>query len=173
MIIENEKKLFEEVGKKNPNFQKINEILNKGVNINVRNENGETLLMYVLNNINEIKWQDENGNLAETGDESIELVQRNVPKIDISIIKYLLEKGVDPNIEDNYGERCLEEAVRTFRSDIFKLLLEYNAEINFNLDDEEKFCDWILFELDEYINDGNKIAVQEISKMVEIMKTYK
>jgi len=170
MITENEKKLFEEVGKRNPDFEKINEIINKGVNINIRNENGKTLLMYALKYLNEIIWQDENGNLAETGDEANELLQRMVPKINISIIKYLLEKGVDPNIEDNYGYRCLNIAVVTFRSDVFKLLLEYNADINYNVYREEKFCDWINDELNEFYNDGNNIAVQEISKMVEMLK---
>jgi len=170
MITENENNLFEEVCKKNPNYDKINEIINKGVNINTRNKNGETLLMCALNYLNELIWQDENGNLAETGDESIELVQRMVPKIDISIIKFLLEKGVDPNIEDDLGYRCLNIAVVIFRSDIFKLLLEYNSEIGFYVDGNQKFCDWIMDELNEFYNDGNNIAVQEISKMVEMLK---
>ena len=173
MITEKEKYLFEEVEKRNPNLEPINTIINDGVNINVRNENGETLLMNAINYINNIKWYDENGNLAETGDESIELVQSTVPKIDISIIEYLLEMGVDPNIEDNDGTRCLKEAVWTFRSDVFKLLLEYNAEINFKVYGEESFCDWILYELNEFKYDGNRIAADEISKMVEMINEYK
>ena len=173
MITEKEKYLFDEVNKINPDFNKIGEIIKNGVNINIRNEHGETLLMSAIDYINNIKWYDENGNLAETGDESIELVQKTVPKIDISIIRYLLEMGVDPNIEDNDGSRCLKEAVWTFRSDIFKLLLEYNAEINFKVYGEEFFCDWILYELDEFKYDGNRISESEISKMVEMINEYK
>lgn len=172
-MTEYESIIFNEVSKKNPNLEIIKKILDKGVNINTKNEHGETILMYALNYINEIKWHDENGNLAETGDESIELVQRIVPKIDVSIIKYLLEMGADPNIEDNNGNRCIHEAVYTFRSDIFKLLLEYNAEINFKVYGEQHFYDWILYELDEFNYDGNKIAVHEISKMVEMINKYK
>ena len=125
--------------------------------------------MSAINYINNIKWYDENGNLAETGDDSIELVQKTVPKIDISIIKYLLELGVDPNIEDYDRSRCLNEAVYTFRSDIFKLLLEYHAETNFKVYGETDFCKWIVFELDEFISEGNKIAEKEISKMKEMI----
>lgn len=169
MITDNESFIFNEFHKIKPDIEKIKTNIENGVNINVRNEYGETMLMAALNHINSIKWLDENGNFAETTDESIELVQRTVPKIDISIVKYLLEMGVDPNIEDNDGSRCLREAVGTFRSDIFKLLLDYNADINFEYDGQI-FCDWISYELNEFDYDGNKIAVQEISKMVEMIK---
>jgi ankyrin repeat protein len=106
--------------------------------------------MCALNYLNELIWHDENGNLAETGDEAIELVQRMVPKINISIIKFLLEKGVDPNIEDDLGYRYLKIADVIFRSDIFKLLLEYNSEIDFFADGNQKFSDWIKDELNEF-----------------------
>jgi ankyrin repeat protein len=54
-----------------------------------------------------------------------------VPKIDITIIKHLFELGVDPNIENNDGRRCIKWSVYTFRSDIFKLFLDYGADVNF------------------------------------------
>jgi len=165
--------IFEEFKKINPNIENIKYIISNLKEKNFRNEHGETFLMCAINHINEIKWLDENGNLAETGDESIELVQRTVPNIDISIIKWLLEMGCDPNIEDNDKSRCIREAVFTFRSDIFKLLLEYGAEIDFKDHSGLDFFDWINFELKEFGYDGNEIAYKEISKMVEMINERK
>jgi ankyrin repeat protein len=165
--------LFEEIYKKKPNLETIKKLLENGVNINIKDQYGETPLFKIIDYINDIKWKDENGNYGETSDESIEIVQIIVPKIDIRIIKYLLELGADPNIEDNGGSRCLKDVVYTFRSDIFKLFLEYGAEINFQADGNEYFCDWIIDELNEFKNDNNNIAVEEISKMVEMLNEYK
>jgi ankyrin repeat protein len=167
---EYEIQIFNEFNKKYPNMDFIIEKINSGININVKNNRGETILMSIINHINEIIWLDENGNLAETGDESIQIVQRMVPKIDISLIKYLLNMGANPNIEDDDGIRCIQEAVMTFRSDIFRMLLDYGADINFKTHWNNDFIDWINDELREFEYDGNNIAVIEISKMVEMLK---
>jgi hypothetical protein len=165
---EYENLLFEEVYKKKPNFEIIKSLLDNGVNINAKNEYSETVLFKALDCLNDIKWKDENGDWAETTEGSIELVQANVPKLDITIIKYLLELGADPNIEDNDGGRCLIDAVYTFRSDIFELLLEYGVDINFRTP-YESFYGWMIGELDVFKDEGNNIAVEEISKMVDMV----
>jgi ankyrin repeat protein len=168
-----EKLLFDEVYKRNPNLETIKNIIDNGTNINIRDEDGETILFNAINYINDIKWKDENGDYMETSDETNILLQTTVPKIDITLIKFLLELGADPNVENNDGYRCLLDVVYTFRSDIFSLFLEHGAEINFKADGEEFFCDWIVDELDEFKNEDNKIAVEEIEKMIKMINEYK
>jgi ankyrin repeat protein len=168
-----EKLLFDEVCKKNPNLETIKNIIDSGTNINIRDKDGETILFNAIEYINDIKWKDENGDYIETSDEANILLQTTVPKIDISIIEFLLKLGADPNIENYDGYRCLLDVVYTFRSDIFSLFLEYGADINFKADGEEYFCDWIVDELNEFKNEDNKIAVEEIEKMVKMINEYK
>ncbi|MDR0409559.1 MAG: ankyrin repeat domain-containing protein [Spirochaetaceae bacterium] len=170
---EYERLLFKEVNKRKPDIEIIKRLLKNGADINARDERGETALFEAIGYIGDIIWKDENGNLAETGDESIALVQIMVPKIDITIIKHLFELGADPNIENKYSESCIVYAVYTFRSDIFKLFLAYGADVNFKVDDNECFCDWIIGELHEFKWDVNDIAVEEISKMVMMLNEYK
>ena len=165
--------LFDEVCKKNPNLETIKNIIDNGTNINIRDKDGETILFNAINYINDIKWKDENGDYMETSDEAIINLQTTVPKIDTTLIKFLLELGADPNIENNDGCRCLLDVVYTFRSDIFSLFLEYGADINFKADGEEYFCDWIVDELNEFKNEDNRIAVEEIEKMIEMINKYK
>jgi len=161
--------IIKEINKKPPDFNAIKDIFKNGININSRNNYDETFLMNAIEFIQELIWKDENGNWAETSDEAMELVQRMVPKIDVSIILILLEMGADPNIEDRDGRKCIDRAVVTFRSDIFKNLLDYNADLNYKYFKNEYFIDWIKDELHEFKNDGNEIAIKEISKMVNII----
>ena len=164
---------FDEIHKSNPNLEIIKYLLNYIEDINEKDENGENILFNVLETINDIKWKNENGDYMETSEEAIDLVQKTVPKIDLSIIKYLLELGADPNIPDNKGWRCLKEAVFTFRSDIFKLLLDYGADIEFKVDGSADFYEWVIDENEDFKNENNKIAVTEISKMIDFMNDIK
>jgi len=168
-----EELLFDEIRKKDLNLETIRNIINSGTNINTRDEHGETILFNAIDYINDRKWKDENDNYMETSDEANLLLQTTVPKIDITLIKFLLELGADPNTENNDGYRCLLDVVYTFRSDIFRLFLEYGADINFKADGEEYFCDWIVDELNEFKNEDNKIAVEEIEKMIKMINEYK
>jgi hypothetical protein len=169
-----EERFFEEINKRYPNLETIGNLLKNGVDINTTDKRGDTALLYYLHNINaDHKWYDNHVGYTETTTESIELVQENVPETDISVVKFLLESGVDPNIVNKYDVHCLLEAAYGFRSDIFQLLLNYGADINFRVYNEEYFCDWIILKLDECKEDCNDVAVTELSKMIQMIEDIK
>ncbi len=112
---------------KNKNKNRMQELLNKGVNINFQDIDGKTALF----------------NASEKGHKVIvELLLNNGAKLNIidnggdtalmkatnkEIVKLLLNKGADPNIKNGIGDTALLKATN---KDIVELLLNNGAKLN-------------------------------------------
>lgn len=92
--------LHKELMKNYVDENKIQEIIDSGVNINRRDEKGRTLLFELS------------------------------AKRRIESIKILIKNGIDINAEDNYGRTVLSEAVNKIDGMMIRFLLENGASIN-------------------------------------------
>lgn len=93
---------------KNGNLAKFKQILAKKIDINNKDENGMTLLM----------WACDRGH--------------------IDLVKYLVANGCNVNLQDNDGLTCLHYAVSCDRMDVVKSLVEQtDQKINFSLTDTD------------------------------------
>jgi ankyrin repeat protein len=117
-----DKELKTELLSKFPNKEKIELLLSKGANINVPiyDEGYENILDVIIPHIDD----DEN--------------------IDLELMKFYLEKGLNANyIDPNTGYNYLLDACRALRPDIIKLLLQYGANpncISTETDEEALLC---------------------------------
>ncbi len=124
--------LIKECGQKEINFEKVKELINKGADIEAKDNNGYTSLI----------WASSNGHsdvvkvLLEKG---ADIEAKNVDG-DTSLIwasyrgcseavKLLLEKGADIEAKDEDGQTSLMWASRRGHSEVVELLLEKGADI--------------------------------------------
>ena len=75
----------------------INVLLENGVDINIKSQNGTTPLYYSLGYVGQ--------------------------KINIDLVKFLLEKGADPNIEHQNGFYPVHAAINSKDVDVLKLFV--------------------------------------------------
>jgi ankyrin repeat protein len=111
----------------------VQTILNKGVDVNDRDESGRTYLMIAaLKGDAEIvrglinKGADVN---AKTNTGATALM-RSAAKGHEEIVKLLLSKGAKLNLTDENGNSALSEAILIGRTDIIKLLIDVRADVN-------------------------------------------
>jgi ankyrin repeat protein len=120
----------------------------KGVNVNTKGEDGETLLHYVCQKMNYIPIEIFKLLIETAGcDINAQDKYKNTPLHDalrnfypndggdVTILTYLLsQKGIDVNIKNQYGYTILHVAcqyINILPLDVFKLLIEaYSADVN-------------------------------------------
>lgn len=116
--------------------QLLNQLLQQGLNINARDINGRSALLYALQQqrdewITPLLNEGINPNLQDNTENSAlalatERLSTDVNK-DLSLIKDLLAKGADPNQRNSLGETSLFLAYRTNNSELIELLLKHSA----------------------------------------------
>ncbi|HYC60411.1 MAG TPA: ankyrin repeat domain-containing protein [Thermoanaerobaculia bacterium] len=67
---------------------------------------------------------------AEEIAETPEALRNAVERGNVDVVKHLLERGVDKNTQDAYGQSLVMNAVSNHRNDIVKLLIDAGADIN-------------------------------------------
>lgn len=116
------------------------ELIEKGANVDYKDNDGKSVLEYSLNNIEMLKLLLENGadpniiiirHYLIPGQELIfDIVNRNETDQNVEILKLLLEYGADPNVKHERGNTPLFNALSKPR--MFNLLLENGADPNVN-----------------------------------------
>jgi len=130
-LTEDEKELFNAV--KRGNIDKAKELLDKGVNVNIRDQDSWTPLHFAA-------WEgyvdiaklllDHGANVNVVTNASWSPLYLAVYYEYVDIVKLLLEHGADVNAVTKVGKTPLHYAVSYGRADAVKLLLEYGADPN-------------------------------------------
>lgn len=114
----------------NENIEGVKNLLDQGVDINAKDDFGQTPLHLAVNHENvkiiellinqgaDVNGVDANGNTPIF----------MVSSLDKKIIKLLLEYGTDPNIKNNDGRTILDMAYEENSTDIVELLHLYGAK---------------------------------------------
>lgn len=108
----------------------------EGMDINIKDENGETPLYYAIgkSDINNVKYFVENSaNINMKSRKNKTPLEEAFMKGNIDIIRYLVEKGAEMNMNkacDAIGSTQLHRAAKTGKMDIVKYLVEKGANIN-------------------------------------------
>ncbi len=180
------------------NFDKANEQLLKGANINEIGLNGITPLLWVYTDSNDahklIEYMLLNGANPSYRDEqgfsALYLATGGDRK---EILEVLLKYGGDPNLEapeklgGAFRRTMLMVAISNFREEYFDLLLDHGADVNWNIEGNKGSLniiqstinvghfDWTLF----FLKKGFKGNLQEVAvsahvrKVSDDMKPYK
>ncbi len=110
----------------NGNLAIIEEMLNSSININAKNHNGETALIYA----------------SQYGH--------------TEIVKLLIDKGADVNIQNDHGYTALMYASTELKIEIIKLLIKAGADANIKTNDNEIVLNRVLGQLSGGSNNNNK-----------------
>jgi ankyrin repeat protein len=112
---------------------KLNLLLEKGVNINIEDQHGDTLLSYALkNNKKMMKYilEDCGADINKENLHGESLLKRTVDNGNLADIVTLFELGADFNKRDSLGKTPLMHAVQTKNIAMINLLVELEADIN-------------------------------------------
>jgi ankyrin repeat protein len=144
--------LYEEIMKKDPDKNKIHELIISGANINAKSKYDDSLLEEVISN-----WEADGGNIK------------------FEIIQLLIDLGIDIN-HTSEGFNCLFDAWLRYNYDLTELLLKNGANPNcISTDSDESLLDWIKwdrhFEVDlEGTTDQQWI--EEMNKIIKLLQFY-
>ena len=116
------------------NLKMFNILIGKGVNINLENKNGISPLMYAINQRN----YDMFNKLIEAGaninskdkNNGNTLLHIAVTKKDLKLVKFLIEKGANIDLQNKYGNTPLHLAVPYGYKDIVNFLIFQGANTN-------------------------------------------
>ena len=121
-------------------IEKVKSLLDKGADINTRNENGDTALMMAVNRTRDVKLvnllldKGADVNAKNNKNDKYKLNQTALIYAAIyeetEIVKALLERGADVNAKNNYGYSPLIMAAAHERSGNVKALLAKGADVN-------------------------------------------
>ena len=92
-------------------IQIIKELLNKGIDINIKNQNGETPIQYLIGHYSSVKRYEE-------------------------VLKFLLKNGANINIVDNLGDNALTNKHNSVWSEQIEFLFK-NTSLNINHQNRE------------------------------------
>jgi len=116
---------------------KVKEFLAQGVDLNVQDMSGLTLLIYATqsNNVSMVRLLVSNG--ADVNKASMlgatplfyATSQETADQVTVDIVKLLVEKGADVNRGNLFGQRPLDMAVRRGHREIIKLLVANGVEV--------------------------------------------
>ena len=110
-------------------------LIDVGFDINFLDKTGRSILDIAVqeNQYDTVVWLEKNGQILNKQDDngSSPINQASARHGRINIVKFLLEKGVDPNLSYPLHMACARE-----QEEIIKLLISYGADINLIDDDD-------------------------------------
>jgi ankyrin repeat protein len=117
----------------NNDRDKLNQLVNAGVDPNTFGKEGMTPLFWLLGHQNKKAMK---ALLAAGADPNLKNSEGDSPMYlasgaeDTELMKILLDKGGDPTIKNDVGEPALFAAIRQKSTENVKILIDYGADIN-------------------------------------------
>ena len=129
----NEDLFFEELLKDDMDIDKIEKYINKGVNINKKDEKGQTILFSLAakRKLEALKILIKNGaNLTLEDLHRKTILDEAVDRNDGMMIRFLLDNGFNINHKNNSGRTIFQNVARMGNNKIFQIFMKYNADFN-------------------------------------------
>lgn len=129
----NEDLFFEELLKDDMDIDKIEKYINKGVNINKKDEKGQTILFSLAakRKLEALKILIKNGaNLTLEDLHRKTILDEAVDRNDGIMIRFLLDNGFNINHKNNSGRTIFQNVARMGNNKIFQIFMKYNADFN-------------------------------------------
>jgi ankyrin repeat protein len=129
----NEDLFFEELLKDDMDIDKIEKYVNKGVNINKKDEKGQTILFSLVakRKLEALKILIKNGaNLTLEDLHRKTVLDEAVDRNDGMMIRFLLDNGFNINHKNNSGRTIFQNVARMGNNKIFQIFMKYNADFN-------------------------------------------
>ena len=128
------------------NFEKVKLLIEKGADIDAKDNDGVTALMYVsrAGDLEIAKYLVENGADVNAKDkEGWSVLMEASYEGHLKVVKYLIENGkVNVNSKDDDGWNALMRASWRGYSEIVKYLVKNGADINIKNNDGKTALDW-------------------------------
>ena len=129
----NEDLFFEELLKDDMDIDKIEKYINKGVNINKKDEKGQTILFSLVakRKLEALKILIKNGaNLTLEDLHRKTVLDEAVDRNDGMMIRFLLDNGFNINHKNNSGRTIFQNVAHMGNNKIFQIFMKYNADFN-------------------------------------------
>ena len=129
----NEDLFFEELLKDDMDIDKIEKYINKGVNINKKDEKGQTILFSLVakRKLEALKILIKNGaNLTLEDLHRKTILDEAVDRNDGIMIRFLLDNGFNINHKNNSGRTIFQNVAHMGNNKIFQIFMKYNADFN-------------------------------------------
>lgn len=129
----NEDLFFEELLKDDMDIDKIEKYINKGVNINKKDEKGQTILFSLAakRKLEALKILIKNGaNLTLEDLHRKTILDEAVDRNDGMMIRFLLDNGFNINHKNNSGRTIFQNVAHMGNNKIFQIFMKYNADFN-------------------------------------------
>ena len=129
----NEDLFFEELLKDDMDIDKIEKYVNKGVNINKKDEKGQTILFSLVakRKLEALKILIKNGaNLTLEDLHRKTVLDEAVDRNDGIMIRFLLDNGFNINHKNNSGRTIFQNVAHMGNNKIFQIFMKYNADFN-------------------------------------------
>lgn len=129
----NEDLFFEELLKDDMDIDKIEKYINKGVNINKKDEKGQTILFSLAakRKLEALKILIKNGaNLTLEDLHKKTVLDEAVDRNDGMMIRFLLDNGFNINHKNNSGRTIFQNVAHMGNNKIFQIFMKYNADFN-------------------------------------------
>ena len=129
----NEDLFFEELLKDDMDIDKIEKYINKGVNINKKDEKGQTILFSLAakRKLEALKILIKNGaNLTLEDLHRKTILDEAVDRNDGIMIRFLLDNGFNINHKNNSGRTIFQNVAHMGNNKIFQIFMKYNADFN-------------------------------------------
>ena len=129
----NEDLFFEELLKDDMDIDKIEKYVNKGVNINKKDEKGQTILFSLVakRKLEALKILIKNGaNLTLEDLHRKTILDEAVDRNDGIMIRFLLDNGFNINHKNNSGRTIFQNVAHMGNNKIFQIFMKYNADFN-------------------------------------------
>ncbi|KAJ5076640.1 ankyrin repeat-containing protein [Anaeramoeba ignava] len=127
---------------KENSFQEIQNIISKGVDVNSKNENEETILHLICKNENQFQNQfqmiefliskgaDVNAKTNYSKETPLQYACQSQSQNSIDVIKFLISKGADVNAKNDVDETPLHYVCKTNSIESVKFLVSKGADVN-------------------------------------------
>ncbi len=113
-------------------LEHIRELLDKGADVNARDEKGQTVLIRTISPRYSVepKFLIEKGADINAFERELAALTKPLAHHRFEIVKFLLEKGADVNAKDTLGWTALMEAAMKGNVEIVQALLDKGADVN-------------------------------------------